>query len=62
VFNASVLSVCDADASSASSFFENIDRFMAPDYVATYQDVLRARVRTTGIQESVQRRGGGEGR
>jgi len=38
---------------SASYFFENIDRFMAPDYVATYQDVLRARVRTTGIQESV---------
>jgi len=38
---------------SASYFFENIDRFMKDDYVATYQDVLRARVRTTGIQEAL---------
>jgi hypothetical protein len=58
----------------ARSFFDNIDRFMAPDYIASYQvgsatrvvnffdenspspkkDVLRARVRTTGIQESVR--------
>lgn len=26
---------------------------MQDDYLATYQDVLRARVRTTGIQEAV---------
>jgi len=36
----------------ASYFFENIDRFMADNYVPTQDDVLRARVRTTGIQEA----------
>jgi hypothetical protein len=38
---------------SASYFFDNITRIMQPDYIATYQDVLRARVRTTGIQEAL---------
>ena len=38
---------------SAAYFFDNIDRFTVDDYVPTYQDVLRARVRTTGIQEAV---------
>jgi len=38
---------------SASYFFDNIDRFIDQNYVPTEQDVLRARVRTTGIEEAV---------
>jgi hypothetical protein len=38
---------------SAAYFFDAVDRIMLPDYVATYQDVLRARVRTTGIHEAL---------
>lgn len=38
---------------SAAYFFSNIDRFIEPDYVPSEQDVLRARVRTTGIEEAV---------
>jgi GTPase SAR1 family protein len=38
---------------SASYFFDSIDRFVEPSYLPTYQDVLRARVRTTGIQEAL---------
>jgi len=38
---------------SASYFFSNIDRFIDPDYLPSEQDVLRARVRTTGIEEAV---------
>lgn len=38
---------------SASYFFDNIERIMKPDYVASVQDVLRARVRTTGIHEAL---------
>jgi len=37
---------------SASYFFDNIDRFMSPSYIPTQQDVLRARVRSTGIEEA----------
>lgn len=37
---------------SASYFFDNIDRFIEPNYVPSTQDVLRARVRTTGIEEA----------
>jgi len=37
---------------SAKYFFENLDRFLAPDYVPSIGDVLRARVRTTGIEEA----------
>eukprot|EP01119_Soliformovum_irregulare_P005727 TRINITY_DN17478_c0_g1_i1.p1 TRINITY_DN17478_c0_g1~~TRINITY_DN17478_c0_g1_i1.p1 ORF type:complete len:368 (+),score=64.84 TRINITY_DN17478_c0_g1_i1:68-1105(+) len=37
---------------SASYFFDNIERFMAPGYVPTMPDVLRARVRSTGIEEA----------
>ncbi|EFA80650.1 G-protein subunit alpha 4 [Heterostelium album PN500] len=37
---------------SASYFFENIDRYMKEDFIPNEQDVLRCRVRTTGIQES----------
>lgn len=36
----------------ASYFFDNVDRFMANGFVPTQEDVLRARVRTTGIQEA----------
>jgi len=38
---------------SAEYFFENIDRFLLPDYCPTEQDILRARVRTTGVEEAV---------
>jgi len=37
---------------SASYFFDNIDRFMDPGYIPTKDDVLRARVRSTGIEEA----------
>jgi len=37
---------------SAAYFFDNIDRFMSPSYIPTQQDVLRARVRSTGIEEA----------
>lgn len=37
---------------SAGYFFDNIDRFIDPTYVPSTQDVLRARVRTTGIEEA----------
>jgi len=37
---------------SASYFFDNIDRFMNPSYIPTQADVLRARVRSTGIEEA----------
>jgi hypothetical protein len=34
------------------SFFENIDRFIAADYVPTQADILRTRIRSTGIEEA----------
>eukprot|EP01132_Coremiostelium_polycephalum_P005324 gene5324-6630_t len=37
---------------SAAYFFDNIDRYMKEDFIPNEQDVLRCRVRTTGIQES----------
>ena len=37
---------------SASYFFQNVDRFLNDDYVPTEQDILRARVRSTGIDEA----------
>eukprot|EP01147_Barroeca_monosierra_P005284 gene5284-8849_t len=37
---------------SAEYFFNNIDRISQPNYMPTEQDVLRARVRTTGIIET----------
>merc|ERR1712196_712534 len=36
---------------SAGYFFDAVERIAKPDYVPTEQDVLRARVRTTGIVE-----------
>jgi len=38
---------------SAAYFFQNIERFIEPNYVPSEQDVLRARVRTTGIEEAL---------
>jgi len=37
---------------SASYFFDNIQRISASDYLPTENDVLRARVRSTGIEEA----------
>lgn len=37
---------------SAEYFFESINRIFAPGYVATDDDIIRARVRTTGILET----------
>lgn len=34
------------------SYFDSIDRIAAPDYLPTDQDVLRSRVKTTGITET----------
>ena len=34
------------------SYFESIDRLSSPDYVPNEQDVLRSRVKTTGITET----------
>lgn len=36
---------------SADYYFNAVDRIVSPNYVPTEQDVLRARVKTTGIQE-----------
>lgn len=35
------------------SFFEDVDRLFSPQYVPTDQDVLRSRLRTTGITETI---------
>eukprot|EP00116_Pleurobrachia_bachei_P008855 sb/3469117/ len=37
---------------SAAYFFENMERIMSRDYVPNSNDVLRSRVRTTGITET----------
>ncbi|CAO3656640.1 unnamed protein product [Mucor fragilis] len=42
---------------SAKYFFDSIDRIGDPDYTPTDQDVLRARVKTTGITETTFRIG-----
>ncbi|ORX56756.1 guanine nucleotide-binding protein alpha-3 subunit [Hesseltinella vesiculosa] len=36
---------------NATYFFENLDRIQQPDYIPTEQDVLRARLKSTGITE-----------
>jgi len=38
---------------SAAYFFGGIDRFIEENYIPSEQDVLRARVRTTGIEEAI---------
>ncbi len=35
------------------SYFNDIDRLFAKDYLPTDQDILRARLRTTGISETI---------
>jgi len=37
---------------SASYFFDEVQRFIQPNYLPTEQDILRVRVRTTGIEEA----------
>ena len=37
---------------TCSSYFDNIARIAAPDYMPNDQDVLRSRVKTTGITET----------
>lgn len=37
---------------SAAYYFDNIDRIAQPDYLPSDQDILRSRVKTTGIVES----------
>jgi GTPase SAR1 family protein len=37
---------------SAAFFFDNVDRYLVPDFIPTEQDALRARVRSTGIDEA----------
>jgi len=37
---------------SAAYFFDNIDRINTENYIPSQDDVLRARIRTTGIQEA----------
>jgi hypothetical protein len=37
---------------SLCSFFENLDRLFDPSYMPTDQDILRTRLRTTGISET----------
>jgi len=37
---------------TASYFFDNVDRFLEDAYIPTYDDVLRVRVRSTGIEEA----------
>eukprot|EP00842_Homolaphlyctis_polyrhiza_P006753 jgi/Hompol1/7079/HPOL_005184-RA len=41
----------------ATSFFESIDRISSVDYIPTDQDILRSRVKTTGITEMTFRVG-----
>lgn len=38
---------------TANYFFDSVDRFVRPDYVPTIDDVLRVRVRSTGIEEAM---------
>jgi guanine nucleotide-binding protein subunit alpha len=43
-------STCSADF--ACSFFQEVSRIVAPDYLPNEMDVLRARTKTTGIYET----------
>ena len=44
--------VCD-DHAEIFSYYNNIDRLFSRDYVPNDQDVLRSRLRTTGITETL---------
>jgi len=37
---------------SAEYFFKNVEHFLPDDYIPTQEDILRARVRSTGIEEA----------
>lgn len=37
---------------TTSSFFDEVNRIAAPDYIPIESDVLRARTKTTGIYET----------
>ena len=37
---------------SATYFFDSIERMLSPNYIPTDQDILRTRVKTTGITET----------
>jgi guanine nucleotide-binding protein G(i) subunit alpha len=39
-------------ANHRNSYFDSIDRIAQPDYIPNDQDVLRSRVKTTGITET----------
>lgn len=39
-------------ADNIDHFFNNIDRLADPEYIPSYDDIIRSRVRTTGIVES----------
>jgi len=39
--------------SSFISFLNNVDRLSCTDYIPTDQDILRCRVRTTGIKQNI---------
>ncbi len=42
-----------APADHGCSFFRDIDRLFAKDYIPNDQDILRSRLRTTGITETI---------
>ena len=44
--------VCVYNVSLVCSYLESLDRISQPGYVPTEQDVLRTRVKTTGIVET----------
>jgi len=46
-------SYCLAGMLMAVSYYSNIDRLFAKDYLPSDQDVLRSRLRTTGITETL---------
>ena len=37
----------------SNSFMENLERILSPDYIPTFQDITKSRLRTTGITETV---------
>lgn len=44
---------CWQSANTINSYLTDINRIFAKDYLPTDQDVLRARLRTTGISETI---------
>ena len=47
-----MLLLVDASILTIPSYFDSVDRISLPDYVPNDQDVLRSRVKTTGITET----------